>query len=522
MAKIRGNTQILDSSINWEKLEGNFLDGADLDITNGNNDATITGVKDPVNNRDVATKQYVDALLQGIQGKFVARVRAQADVGTLSGAQSVDGVSLIDGDTILLDSQSTSTEDGLYIVRAGAWERATGWDTGDGAGAFFVFVEEGTDDNKGFVCTNDSGSDVIGTDDLVFAQFSGAGTIVAGTGMVQNGADFNIVSTDLSLSVHANDMQVNVGTTNGTSLSVSATGLELASVVTGARTFNTGAFSVSTGGANDLNLEAGGDLFFNDSEVGSATVTTKIPFAMTATIDYGNGNGTSAGSVIDQFRTDFTDDGIVNALCQLKAELGSSSKIFENGLTDTSGTVRLGGALTQDTVISSTLHDFNINGSNDTTTYAEDVIFGVTGGQEITNLKASTTRDVDLDIGRNLLIDSLNFKVGTASNSYTIGHQPDGTVALSIATTQYVDNAAAGVNTRKYNRATTLTVASQKAVLSTAPVTAFTDGAIYLNGVRQILTTDYTVTNTTTGEITFTAAQTLVAGDIVMMDFSDK
>ena len=44
-----------------------------------------------------------------------------------------------------------------------------------------LFVEQGTTHaDNGFVCTNNKGGGVVGTDALVFSQFSGAGAIVAG------------------------------------------------------------------------------------------------------------------------------------------------------------------------------------------------------------------------------------------------------------------------------------------------------------------------------------------------------
>lgn len=58
--QIRGSSQILDATFTRAKLVADFLAGTDWDITNGSINATITGVKDPVNNQDVATKKYVD------------------------------------------------------------------------------------------------------------------------------------------------------------------------------------------------------------------------------------------------------------------------------------------------------------------------------------------------------------------------------------------------------------------------------------------------------------------------------
>jgi len=101
-----------------------------------------------------------------------------------------------------------------------------------------------------------------------------------------------------------------------------------------------------------------------------------------------------------------------------------------------------------------------------------------------------------------------------------LANAPTGGTALAIATTGYVDNAVGGP--RKYNEVTTLNVGGQTATLTTAPTTGADNLVAYMNGVRLILTTDYTVTNATTGEITFTAAQTLTAGDVVIFDYTDQ
>lgn len=58
---IRGETQIMPESIDLSRLFVPFLSGADWDITDGNNDQTITGLADPTNPQDAATKAYVDA-----------------------------------------------------------------------------------------------------------------------------------------------------------------------------------------------------------------------------------------------------------------------------------------------------------------------------------------------------------------------------------------------------------------------------------------------------------------------------
>ena len=66
---------------------------------------------------------------------------------------------------------------------------------GEDAAGNFTFIEEGTTNaENGFVCTSDKGSAVVGTNNLTFAQFSGAGQITAGDGLQKSG---NTISTDL-------------------------------------------------------------------------------------------------------------------------------------------------------------------------------------------------------------------------------------------------------------------------------------------------------------------------------------
>ena len=66
--KLRGSAQIQSDTIPIGGLVSNFLNGVNWNITNGNNNATITGIKDPVNNNDAANKEYVDNMSKNIDG----------------------------------------------------------------------------------------------------------------------------------------------------------------------------------------------------------------------------------------------------------------------------------------------------------------------------------------------------------------------------------------------------------------------------------------------------------------------
>ena len=163
------------------------------------NSQKITGLADPTADADAANKGYVDGVAQGLDVKdsVVATTTANGTLSTaFANGQSIDGVTLQTGDRILIKNQSTASQNGIYNVQAsGAPSRATDMATGANAAGAFVFVEQGTvNAENGFTCTSDTGSAVVGTNNLTFAQFSGAGQIIAGDGLDKSG---NTLSVDL-------------------------------------------------------------------------------------------------------------------------------------------------------------------------------------------------------------------------------------------------------------------------------------------------------------------------------------
>ena len=163
------------------------------------NSQKITGLADPTGDNDAANKGYVDGVAQGLDVKDSVVATTTAN-GTLSSAfangQSIDGVTLQTGDRILIKNQTTASQNGIYNVNAsGAPSRATDMATGANAAGAFVFVEQGTvNAENGFTCTSDTGSAVVGSNNLTFAQFSGAGQVIAGDGLDKSG---NTLSVDL-------------------------------------------------------------------------------------------------------------------------------------------------------------------------------------------------------------------------------------------------------------------------------------------------------------------------------------
>ena len=164
------------------------------------NSQKITGLADPTADADAANKGYVDGVAQGLDVKDSVVVATTGNVvgftTAFANGQTIDGVTLQTGDRILIKHQTSASTNGIYNVNAsGAPSRATDMATGANAAGAFVFVEKGTvNAENGFVCTSDTGSAVVGTNNLTFAQFSGAGQIIAGDGLDKSG---NTLSVDL-------------------------------------------------------------------------------------------------------------------------------------------------------------------------------------------------------------------------------------------------------------------------------------------------------------------------------------
>jgi hypothetical protein len=204
---------------------------------------TITGLpSSPSGDTEAASKSYVDSVAAGLTPKDAVRVRAQGNIDLAAPGANIDSVAMAVDDRVLCDQQSTSTQDGIYLWKgaAVAMERTTDAATGADLAGAALFVKEGTDDNKGFVCTNDKGSGVVGTDDLVFSQFTGLGQITAGDGLTKDGDTIDVnpgngisvagdaVAVDPDSETGGNIQPVNL-TSNGVGLDVSAiagTGVE--------------------------------------------------------------------------------------------------------------------------------------------------------------------------------------------------------------------------------------------------------------------------------------------------------
>lgn len=231
----------------------------------------LTSVADPVNAQDAATKAYVDSTAQGLDVKGSVKAATTANI-TLSGAQTIDGVSLVAGDRCLVKNQTTASQNGIYVVAAGAWARSDDLNIWSELPGAFTFVEQGsTLADTGWVCTVDAGG-TLGTTAVTFTQFSGAGTYVAGNGLSLAGNSFSVTGTSNRISVSGSGVDIaatyvgqstittvgtiTTGTWNGTTIAV-ANGGTGATTLTGVLKGNgTSAFTAAVDGTDFLSPNA--------------------------------------------------------------------------------------------------------------------------------------------------------------------------------------------------------------------------------------------------------------------------
>jgi len=335
VTQIRGLSQIMAKTVTLDRLADDFIGDNVIWVVNSNNLATIRGLAAPSADHDAATKRYVDDIAAGLEPTHAVLVLENTTNLALSGTPTIDNVATADGDRVLLNAQTNKVENGIWVVSgSGAWTRPSDFDTGENCASVYVFVEEGdVYSDTGWVCTSDPGGDIIDTDPQEWAQFSAVGQVEAGAGLLKTGDVVDVVAADSSLQINADNMAVRIGNDNGDSLETTTTGVELRTTVTGERTFSNGDFTVDSGSGNSVIIKSGDQLdidainsiTFSDLEVKNASSNSVIPFSVTPTVDYGNGNGTAVGDSINQFRDEFTDDAVINALIELKAHVDNNT-----------------------------------------------------------------------------------------------------------------------------------------------------------------------------------------------------
>jgi len=190
-------------------------------------DSLITGLKEPVQPSDAATKGYVDSVAQGLHVHEPVKATTTNTLANITGGTVtynntngtitlsvpltvLDGYTLQDGNRILVKDETVLARNGIYTWSTGGvlLTRSDRENTAaELSGGDFVFVVNGTSyGDTGWVQTNEVA--VFG-DPIVWQQFSGAGAFTAGEGLALTGTTFDVlVATDGGIEISADRLQL--------------------------------------------------------------------------------------------------------------------------------------------------------------------------------------------------------------------------------------------------------------------------------------------------------------------------
>jgi hypothetical protein len=269
-----------------EQIRNGAITAAKADLATGSwhfsGSATLRAPSSsPSDALDVASKGYVDALVQGLRWKEPARVSTDANLAgytyangtsgvgaTLTagsnGAISIDSISLALNDRVLVAKQTTEFQNGIYRVTTvgdgstpAVLTRTSDADSASELAGLAIFVTAGSAAETGFVLSTDPPI-TVGTTSLTFVAFTGASTITAGNGLTKAGSTLSVKlnATNPALVVDGDGLQVKIKANSG--VVKDADGLSVGLAANKGLEFSSGALAVKTKANTGLVLDADG------------------------------------------------------------------------------------------------------------------------------------------------------------------------------------------------------------------------------------------------------------------------
>jgi len=332
------------STLNSDPVTKNYVDSlaaTKLNIAGGTMTGYITLHADPQQNMHPATKQYVDAVAQGLSTKPSVRFATTANIsavynngtsgvnatltGSANGALVVDGKTVMIGNRILVKDQTNKAENGDYTVQQ-VGDASTPFilkrvstidESHEVPGSYFYVYDGDTLKGTGWVFTvANPVTFSIGTDDINVNQFSGQGSLIAGAGLTMDGNTLNINSAN-SGRIVVNADSIDLATTGVTPNSYTKVTVDGYGRVTAGSNPNTLAgFGITDGQQLNANLTSLSAVVSTGIVVrdNTNTMVTKAVTHSGVGITVTNGDGAAAGNItiVSNATSAATADAIVS------------------------------------------------------------------------------------------------------------------------------------------------------------------------------------------------------------------
>ena len=465
---------------------------------------TATVSTAPVSGNDVVNKTYLDYFAAGLSWKQPVLCGTTTNI-TLSGLQACDGVTPAAGDRVLVKSQTTTSENGIYLASATAWSRAPDADTWNDLISAICFVESGsTLAGSAWYCTAQPGG-TLGTTAVTWSNFSVAANYSAGTGLTLASYVFSITNTGVSAGAYgsasktltatvnaqgqltvlaasdiaiantqvsglgtmstqaASSVAITGGTINGTTIGGTTAGAVTGTTIT-ANTQFTGAGTGLTGTATSLSI--GG----NAATATSATTATNLAGGAAGSVPYQTASGTTAmltagtdGYVLKLASGLPTWAASTSGTVTSVSGTGTVSGISLSGTVTSTGNLTLGGTL--DLSTPPAIGGTTANTITGTTITANTKFVGSyldasgSGGGALRTSSSASVLQWGAGGGVNLTLDGA-FNMNPANATIQISPTGTGTLTVNPATAGTMNNMAIGGSTPLAGAFTTLSATS--------------------------------------------------------------
>lgn len=165
--------------------------------------AKVTGLPQSTANGEAVVHEQLQAAIEGVAWKDSARVSTQGNVNLSSPGATIDGITMAANDRFLARSQTTDSQNGIYIWNgaAVAATRAPDASTFAELEAAVITIEEGTDAGATFRQTQVNGT--IDSSTVTFTAFGSsapaASETTAGVAELATQAETNTGADDLRI-----------------------------------------------------------------------------------------------------------------------------------------------------------------------------------------------------------------------------------------------------------------------------------------------------------------------------------